>query len=252
MPEIGEYFQKDAQTSTTVTSGADREWETNYSNVISLYIPYFNRLPTELKKRFLERTYYFKNHKNFHYVGMNEQAEIPILISAAAAQITLGLEKFELSYFKDIYVTPDAYKTDGATEAYIGHVAPNGIYLSWKYFLQGFSDGADNVNVAIHEMAHALAHENFIEELGVDEDFRTDFEKFSATCGPEMAKWFVSRSSYLRPYAFTNFQEFWAVSVEAFFENPAELKLHLPALYQALCNVLNQDLLTQNIILPQQ
>jgi len=77
MAEIGEYFQNGTHTTTTVTDGADREWETNYSNVISLYIPYFNRLPAELKKRFLERTYYFKNHKNFHYVGINEQAEIP-------------------------------------------------------------------------------------------------------------------------------------------------------------------------------
>jgi len=252
MSQIGEYFSNNPQSATTVTDVTNREGEANYSSVISLYIPYFNRLPAELKKKFLERTYYFKNHKNFHYVGMNEQAEIPILISAAAAQLTLGLEKYELSFFKDIYVAPGAYKTGDATEAYIGHVAPDGIYLSWKYFLQGFSDGGDNVNVAIHELAHALAHESFIEETGVDPDFRTDFQKFSETCGPEMARWFVSRSSYLCPYAFTNFQEFWAVSVEAFFENPAELKLHLPALYEALCNVLNQDPLTQNIILPQQ
>src|SRR6185369_938750 len=103
MPEVGEYFQNGGQTTTNVVGEGNPVWETSYSNIIALYIPYFNRLPAELKKRFLERTYYFKNHKNFHYVGMNEQAEIPILISAAAAQLTLGLEKFELSYFKDIY-----------------------------------------------------------------------------------------------------------------------------------------------------
>jgi len=250
MAELGQYFSEDTQSTTT---GMDPgNWETSYSNLIGLYIPYYNRLPGELKKKFLERTYYFRNHKNFHYVGMNEQAEIPILISAAAAQLTLGLEKFELSFFKDIYVTPDAYKTEEATEAYIGHVAPNGIYLSWKYFLQGFSDEKDNVNVAIHELAHALAHESFIEESGVDLDFRTDFGRFSEQSGPEMVKWLMSRKSFLRPYAFTNFQEFWAVSVEAFFESPVDFKRQMPELYGSLCTVLNQDLLTPGIVLSQQ
>ena len=205
----------------------------------------------ELKKKFLERVYQFKSIKNFHFLGITEQAEIPILISAAAVQLTLGLEKYELPFFKDIYITADAYKSGDATELYVGHVAPDGIYLSWKYFLQGFSDEKDNVNVAIHELAHALAHERFIQESGVDWDFRTDFAKFSEQSGPEMIKWLMSRKSYLRPHAFTNFQEFWAVSVEAFFENPAEFKRQMPELYGSLSGVLNQDPLTADIVLSQ-
>ncbi len=252
MPQPGDYFLNDpSKTTTTLSSVPLQDWQTTYSNIISLYIPYYSRLSDELKKKFLERTYQFRSMKNFHFVGMTEQSEIPILISAAAVQLTLGLEKFELRFFKDIYITANAYKSDGATELYVGHVAPNGIYLSWKYFLQGFSDSQDNVNVAIHELAHALAHESFIEESGVDWDFRTDFAKFSEQTGPEMVKWLMSRKSFLRPYAFTNFQEFWAVSVEAFFESPAEFKRQMPELYGSLCNVLNQDPLSAGIIIPQ-
>ena len=55
--------------------------------------------------------------------------------------------------------------------------------------------------------------------------------------------------SYLRGYAFTNLQEFWAVSVEAFFDNPAGLKQSLPQLYGTLCDILNQDPLTRDKIL---
>ena len=40
---------------------------------------------------------------------------------------------------------------------------------------------------------------------------------------------------------FSNLHEFWAVSVEAFFENPKGLKENMPDLYEALCRVLNQD-----------
>jgi len=50
----------------------------------------------------------------------------------------------------------------------------------------------------------------------------------------------------------TNIQEFWAVSVEAFFENPADLKINMPQLYDALCRVLNQDPnTTQKILKPE-
>ena len=175
-------------------------------------------LPRE-KKGFWERTINFQSIKNFTYIGMQEINEVSILISAAAVQITYGLEKYELPFFKNIYVTPDAYQKTGETEIFVGHVSPEGIYIAWKYFLQGYSDKTDNVNVAIHEMAHALEHEGFMDEAGIDKEFKTDFAKFSAISGPASASAIVERRSYLRSYAFTNMQEFWAVSVEAFFEN---------------------------------
>ena len=128
-----------------------------------------------------------------------------------------------------------------ANVPYIGHVAPNGIYISWKHFVQGFADYSDGVNVAIHEMAHALHHENFMNETGIDWDFRHDFDKLPAIFGPLMAKAVIEKESFLRGYAFTNFHEFWAVSVEYFFEDPQYLKDNLPQLYSILCNTLEQD-----------
>jgi MtfA peptidase len=223
--------------------------EAEYSSVISQYISYFNELPDAGKKRFLERTIHFRSIKHFSYIGMEEKKEIPILISAAAVQISFGLEKYELPFFKNIYVMPDAYQRTGEKEIFVGHVSPEGIFISWKYFLQGYGDATDNVNVAIHEMAHALEHESFINEADVDRDFRADFDKLSVASGPVFAGAIVNRGSYLRNYAFTNMQEFWAVSVEAFFENPAALKQSLPQLYGTLCDILNQDPLTRDKIL---
>ncbi|HEV8287342.1 MAG TPA: zinc-dependent peptidase [Chitinophagaceae bacterium] len=239
-------------TYTTATTGGvefSQPIEVEYSSIISQYISYFNELPDTGKKRFLERTAHFRSLKQFNYIGMEEKKEIPILISAAAIQITYGLEKYELPFFRNIYVTPDAYQKTGEREIFIGHVSPDGIYISWKYFLQGYLDKTDNVNVAIHELAHALEHESFIDDTTVDKDFKTDFAKFSSVSGPVFASVIVQRRSYLRSYAFTNVQEFWAVSVEAFFENPAGLKQNMPELYGILCDVLNQDPLTVNKIL---
>jgi Mlc titration factor MtfA (ptsG expression regulator) len=223
--------------------------ESEYGSIISEYISYFNELPDAGKKRFLERTIHFRSIKHFSYIGMDEKKEIPILISAAAVQITFGLEKYELPFFKNIYVTPDAYQRTGEKEIFVGHVSPEGIFISWKYFLKGYSDTTDNVNVTIHEMAHALEHENFINETDMDSGFKADFAKFSSVSGPIFASAIVNRSSYLRDYAFTTMQEFWAVSVEAFFENPVGLKQSLPQLYGTLCDILNQDPLTKDKIL---
>lgn len=81
---------------------------------------------------------------------------------------------------------------------------------------------------------------SFIDETGVDKEFKTDFARFSAVSGPAFASAIVERRSYLRSYAFTNMQEFWAVSVEAFFENPAALKQQMPNLYGTLCDILTR------------
>lgn len=221
-----------------------------YAAVISRVIPYFNQLNESNKQTFLKRVFNFKNTKSFHFHGFDRAEEVEVLISAAAVQLSFGLKKYLLPFFKDIHILADAYQAIDSNETYIGHVAPNGIFISWKYFVRGYADYSDGVNVALHEMAHALHHENFIRETGVDWDFRTDFEKLPTVFGPLMTQVIVQRKSYLRGYAFTNFKEFWAVCVEYFFENPQGLKDNLPQLYTIMCDTLNQDPLRPNETLP--
>jgi Mlc titration factor MtfA (ptsG expression regulator) len=217
-----------------------------YSRIISQYIPYFNTLSSSEKQRFIKRTWYFRSCKVFHYIGLEEKEEIAILVSAAAVQLTFGLRRYKLSYFKHIYIMPDAYQFEKPGDLYIGHVSPKGIYLSWKHFLQGYENGADNVNVAIHEMAHALEYNNFIDHAEADPKFRADFQLFPVVYGPALAHMITTRRSYLRSYAYTNIREFWAVSVETFFENPAVLKSTMPKLYYVICEILKQDPLSQH------
>jgi Mlc titration factor MtfA (ptsG expression regulator) len=221
----------------------------NYSFIISARIRYFNELPAELKLKFISRVYNYIKGKQFHYIGLEHKEEIPILVGASAAQVTLGLRNYQMLHFKNIYVLADAYRMDNDEELYIGHVAPDGIYLSWKHFLYGYSNNNDNINMAVHEMSHALLFNNFFAQYGIDKNFRLNYEKFSNTTGPILADVITRRKSYLRSYAFSNIHEFWAVSVEAFFENPAGLKENMPQLYNALCRVLNQDPVSQNKIL---
>lgn len=216
-----------------------------YHTTINQYIPYYARLPNSGKLRFLKRVHYFKTSKTFHFTRMEARQEIPVLVSAAAVQLTFGLRSYHLPFFKNIYILPDAYLTKEFAELVVGHVSVEGIFISWKYFQQGFENDKDGVNTALHEMAHALRHQNQLKEFGIDKEFKTDFAKYTRQYGPVLIEALLNRRSFLRSYAFTNFEEFWAVSVEAFFELPDGLKKQLPKIYTALCELLNQDPLAE-------
>lgn len=114
-----------------------------YAPLISAYIPYYNLLSDQEKIRFNKRVYFFKASKKFLGLGLDVKPDMAILISAAAVQLTFGLRRYELSYFTNIYVVPDAYPIEEYPGLYIGHVEPGGIYLSWKHFLEGYVNDKD-------------------------------------------------------------------------------------------------------------
>ena len=71
--------------------------ETWYHSVIAPHLRYYNRLSLEDQRKFLFRTYVFRKAKRFHYIEVTESAEMPILISAVAVELTFGLDKFLLN-----------------------------------------------------------------------------------------------------------------------------------------------------------
>jgi len=217
-----------------------------YHTTISRHLSYYTKLTEIRKLRFLKRVHYFKCRKQFHFTNMEPQPEIPVLVSASAVQLTFGLRSYQLPFFKNIYISPDAYESKEFNELVIGHVSVDGIFIAWKYFLKGFENDKDGVNTALHEMAHALRRQNQLKEFGIDKEFQTDFAQYTRQYGPALVQAIINRRSFLRGYAFTNFEEFWAVSVEAFFELPAELKKQLPKIYETLCELLNQDPLPEH------
>src|SRR3990170_351980 len=80
------------------------EHETYYRNLISTHLRFFHCLDASQQDKLLFRTYLFNRSRKFHYVGVQPSREMPVLISAVAAQLTLGLETFRMNYFRNIYV----------------------------------------------------------------------------------------------------------------------------------------------------
>lgn len=219
--------------------------EPYYRRLVSQNIRSFHRLDDGQQDKLLFRTYLFHHSKKFHFVGVQELPDMAVLISAVAAQLTLGLEKFSLSYFRHIYVLEHDYHYGFYSLPFMGHVDSSGIYLSWDNFLRGLGNTPDSSNVGLHEMAHALAYVNFVTKTDEDKDFIKEFKKFSKVARPIFQEMQKGRKTLLGDYAATNYHEFWAVSVEMFFENPLRFKHELPDLYTSMSAVLKQDPLEQ-------
>ena len=216
-----------------------------YYRIVSENLRYFNRLPAEAQQKFLFRTYLFHHQKKFHYVGVQSQPQMPVLISAVAVQLTMGLERFSLDFFKDIYVLQHDYHYGYYSLPFMGHVDSTGIYLSWANFYQGLRNSSDVSNVGMHEMAHALTYVNFISKTEEDRHFSHEFRNFSKVARPIFQSMQKGQKNLLGDYAATNYHEFWAVSVETFFGNPARFQHQLPELYAAMAKLLNQDPVAQ-------
>jgi len=218
--------------------------QVDYDNLLSRSNPYYNSLSSEGRDRFLKRVLLFIQSKRFEYIDMEAQASAPLLISAAAVQLTYGLDHFLLDYFSTIYVVSNKYTYGPTPTPYEGHVSQDGIYLSLADFTREFADYTDGQNVGLHEMAHALTYVNFTAHEGRDATFHDAFVNFSGVARPIFERMKAGETNLLNPYAATNYQEFWAVCIETFFERSSDFKSQLPELYTALCTLLNQDPLT--------
>jgi Mlc titration factor MtfA (ptsG expression regulator) len=116
--------------------------------------------------------------------------------------------------------------------------------LAWDAVKTGAADPSDGKNVVLHEFAHQLDYENLAadgtpalatrrQQLAWREVMRTEFASLRAADETGIP-------TLLDTYGATNPAEFFAVSVEAFFERPSALRLRHPKLYAELQGYFNQ------------
>ncbi len=210
--------------------------------VLNKRFPYYKKLSAAQQKTFIDRAQLFIADKIFKVHDTIAYKEMPILISAAAIQLTLGLKRYLLPNFKFIHVYPEEFLAVAPTIRILeGNVNGHTINLSWKHFLKGYEDGSDGQNVGLHELSHALYYQNFVTEENVDANFRDTFDEFNDYGNKVFQKEALPGNDLYSDYALKNFQEFWAESIEIFFEKPVQLKLLYPRLYDSLVEILNQD-----------
>lgn len=203
--------------------------------------PYFQKLGADKQSEFVERVQEFIRSKDFYICSPKGYKEMPILISASAVQITFGLKDFLLPYFSNIIIHPEEYFAYDPFRILVGNVQGHSISLSWKHFLQDYQTPTDGKNVGLHEMAHALQVQYLFRNPKRSNTFKEDYEHYDRIDEDVLNAEKTNGKRLFDENALRDKNEFWATSVELFFEKPVELKTQYPDLYESIRIVLNQD-----------
>lgn len=211
-------------------------------------ISFYKNLNASNKRKFECNVKYFITKKEFEgRDGCLVTSEMKLLVAAAATQIAFGHFPTIYEHFRRIVIYPDKYFSGSTQRYHFGEVQSNGVIkLSWKSFTEGAAIHNDGIHVGYHEMAHALKIEDStlhdMEHCFMDKYALQNFHKYAN----ERIRNYTE-GTYMRNYAFSNSEEFFAVSIEYFFETPAQLKKHEPEVYNYLRTILNLDpLIHQN------
>lgn len=225
-----------------IYNGADLNFtQEQIAVVLDKRFPYFAKLGIGEKTRFLNRHKKFMKSKSFKIHDASGFKEMPILISATAIQLSFGLDEYLLPYYQNIHIFPQEFLGMHPTMRFLeGNVSANNINISWKHYLEGYEKTDDGQNLGLHEMAHAYYSQNFNFDGEKDSCFINGFSSYNI-CGNKVFEGEKIRSGLLfSDYALKNFQEFWAESVEIFFERPSEMKEQYSELFESMSLLLNQ------------
>ena len=208
----------------------------------------YNFLDTKEKQTLTRKILYFMEYKNFHPIGGFEITnEIKLLISAQACLLVLNLEGGVYPTLKNLFIAASTFVdknnyVDFST-ALPRHVPTLGeswtqgpVVLSWNSAKNGLKNWNDGQNVVLHEFAHQLdaldGHMDGTPELSGEKSYR----KWKIFMGKEFSKLRSSvekrRHHDIDSYGATNEAEFFAVTVEYFFEKTPVFKKKHPELFE--------------------
>ena len=248
-------FLKDRQRKRLKARPFPNEW----LKVIKARVAFFLRLAAADQAELVEHVQVFLADKNFEgCAGQAITDEVRVTIAAQACLLLLHRKTDYFPRLLTILVYPSTYLAnerrpvtaeiwEEGKQARAGETARTmgSMVLAWDAVKSGAADPADGKNVVLHEFAHQLDYENFAadgtpalatrqQQLAWREVMRTEFASLRAAEATGIP-------TLLDTYGATNAAEFFAVSIEAFFERPVMLRAQHPRLYAELRNYFRQD-----------
>ncbi|MBR9922846.1 MAG: zinc-dependent peptidase [Bacteroidetes bacterium] len=213
---------------------------------LSIHSHYYKDLSSEEQKRFEHRLAVSLRWFDFRVHNLPEvTTEMKIAVGAGIMQVCFGLRKYLFRRFRRIQLVPAAYTYPGLEHMpMIGDTNRNNwmISLSWPHVLEGIRGKDDGYNVVLHEVAHGLEWEHLLGRKAIRTFLHhTDYKHWKRLAAKKLHLIRQGENSFLKDYGGTNMEELFAVSIEAFFEQPFDFKKRLPYLYRQMCQVLNQD-----------
>jgi Mlc titration factor MtfA (ptsG expression regulator) len=204
---------------------------------------HYLRLPSAWRSRFDDDIKIFVAEIRITGIGVEATEELRLLVGASAVTLSLAWPEFEWDCVTEVLLYPQAFDRDYSFEKpeRTGEVHPWGtVILSVPALEKGFADPHDGHHVGLHEFAHLLDMEQKRFDgipAGLDE---AQNQRWHGIVAAEMER-LRRGQSILDPYGAEDPAEFFAVSVEFFFEKPQVLRRSHGELYEVLCSYFQQD-----------
>jgi MtfA peptidase len=236
-----------------------RPFPKEWLKLIQRHVAFFPKLSAMDRAELLGHIQVFLDEKRFEgCAGFAITDEVRVTIAAQACLLLLHRETDYFPHLLTILVYPMTYmvKEDHQVTEHVwqeGTVSRLGetgrrmgsLVLAWGAVKHGAADPSDAKNVVLHEFAHQLDYENHAadgvpalvtneDQLAWSEVMRSEFASLRAADESGIP-------TLLDTYGATDPVEFFAVSVEAFFERPRALRAYHPKLYAELQKYFRQD-----------
>src|SRR5213080_4400650 len=236
-----------------------RPFSKEWLALIRRHVVFFPRLSASDRAELLGHIQVFLAEKNFEgCAGQEITDEVRVTIAAQACLLLLHRKSDYFPRLLTILVYPLTYVVEEKRqvgehvweEGTVSRLGETGrtmgsLVLSWGAVKHGAADPCDGKNVVLHEFAHQLDYENHAADGVPGLATREQQSAWSEVMNSEFASLRAADESgiptLLDTYGATDPVEFFAVSVEAFFEQPRALRDRHPRLYAELQNYFQQD-----------
>lgn len=215
----------------------------NQKRILINKFSFYNSLKSKEQRYFEHRVACFIKSKNFvGRKGFEITDEVLVLISATAIMLTFGFRDYLIDLITNIIIYPKEFYSKANDEYHKGEFNPQleTIVFSWEHFEKGYDTTNDNINLGIHEFAHAI-HLNSLQGGNISSTIFNDGyeELIKILSNNETLRKNLIDSEYFRDYAYTNQYEFVASIMESFFETPVQFKQQFPNVYNKTKQMLN-------------
>jgi Mlc titration factor MtfA (ptsG expression regulator) len=229
----------------------DGEWD-----IVLEQVPLCRKLPPELRSKLEGKINLFLDQVEFigcNGVEVTDEMELSI---AAQASLLVANTDMWFKTLQTILIYPNAFKSRQTVQqgyvhtereiTRIGESWGSGpVVLSWAHTEKGAQIEDDAHNVVIHEFAHQLdalsGYTNGAPVLKKGHRF-ADWDRALTAAYRRLVKEVQDgRKPCLDPYGATAPEEFFAVAVETFFEQPHTLQAEEPEVYAQLSKFFELD-----------
>jgi MtfA peptidase len=189
--------------------------------------------------------------------GLVMTDEVKVTIAAQAGLLAIGLVEEYFEAILSVLVYPSGYVARETVQqpggvVIEGHTARLGeassigaIVLSWPNVLEGGRIPDDGFNVVFHEFAHALDLQGHGFDGAPLLESQAQYQTWAEVMTEEYHRLIRrTRRGYetlLDPYGTVSEAEFFAVATESFFEQPLDMEIEHPKLYELFRNFFRQD-----------